>query len=295
MSLFIVEGVDRTGKTTLCERGVEAGGAYIHFGPPKEHPVEEYTRPLLDYVPGRRRDLWVDRHYLGERVWPKIFGRETEFDLPMQRFVELFLRSRGAVGVYAHRPLLELQKACEDEPVAGRVGDALHYFSVARRGSKIPWLPWQLGESTDHIEISGRCLEDEAAVPCAITWRWIGYPNPTTLLVGEQVNDPPTSSGLPFIPYKGRSGHFLLDELELLRPERFALCNALTPWGRSERLRLLWLALNRPKVVALGITAGRELERAGIKHGRVPHPQYWRRFKRREGPGSYAKLIANEL
>jgi hypothetical protein len=54
-------------------------------------------------------------------------------------------------------------------------------------------------------------------------------------------------------------------------------------------------ALGDPAIIALGKTAAGVLTDLGLVHGYVPHPQYWRRFCRRYGPGSYAATIKEQL
>jgi hypothetical protein len=122
------------------------------------------------------------------------------------------------------------------------------------------------------------------------TPRWLGYPDPDVLLVGDEVG--PSSRGwtLPFVPYRGTSGHFLLDELRRtkLRP---AIVNSQTPDGSVEAIRALWGTLGRPAVVALGKKAEDRVASSGIPYDVVHHPQWWRRFNRKTGPGAYAREL----
>jgi hypothetical protein len=52
----------------------------------------------------------------------------------------------------------------------------------------------------------------------------------------------------------------------------------------------VWEAVGRPRVVALGVAAAGTLRTRGISFTRVPHPQYWRRFRHHE-PEVYLRRI----
>ena len=121
--LLIVEGLDRTGKSTLADIVSEKMGAdVLHFSKPKVHPLNEYLYPLEDMDPDA--SLVFDRYHVGEVVWPEIWDRETPYDFAMHTYVEMVLRSRGAHMVRTLRDMDEIraQLVAEDEPLSP--GDA---------------------------------------------------------------------------------------------------------------------------------------------------------------------------
>lgn len=75
--VFIIEGTDGTGKTTLAEElSLAYSYDYVHAGPPaKESWYEEYVVPILQY--SRNSGVVLDRWHLGEWVWPIVFGRDS--------------------------------------------------------------------------------------------------------------------------------------------------------------------------------------------------------------------------
>lgn len=76
--IYIIEGTDGVGKTTLAKRmAEELGCESVHAGPPKSVDwYEEYVLPL--YVNGSE-DIVLDRWHVGEMVWPQIFDRPSIF------------------------------------------------------------------------------------------------------------------------------------------------------------------------------------------------------------------------
>ena len=45
--IFVIEGLDRTGKTTLARQLADTHGLpYRHFSKPEQHPLDEYCRPI---------------------------------------------------------------------------------------------------------------------------------------------------------------------------------------------------------------------------------------------------------
>lgn len=163
--LVVVEGCDRTGKTSLCEKLVrDWGGEILHFGPPEKSAIAEYVEPLLSYVPGKGKNLFVDRHYLGETVWPEFFGRESRMTGAEQLCIELFLRSRGAVCVRTWRDPGDLERACteEGEPSAGRARVAQLLFTNSTLSSTLHWIQYE-HECSDALITSGAILEEERA------------------------------------------------------------------------------------------------------------------------------------
>jgi hypothetical protein len=124
---------------------------------------------------------------------------------------------------------------------------------------------------------------------------YIGPPNPQVLLVGDKRNDK-TVTLLPFMPVDSNSGDYLLKNL----PEDFwrsvGIINVDDIGGK--RLDSLWIALGKPRIVALGRLAERGLKAAGFIDAQfnvVAHPQYVRRFHHHDGAlyGSAIKRLSN--
>ena len=164
--LVIVDGADRTGKSSLCERHQRASGTrLLHFGVPTQLAFEEYYLPLLEYEPGGGEDWWIDRHYLGELVWPRIFGRVGLLSQNDKNLIENMLLQKGAVCVLATRYAPDLEAACANEPCAGRAAEAQEMFRVEVARSTVPWFHYEHGNAADERRIlSAGKHEEELAV-----------------------------------------------------------------------------------------------------------------------------------
>lgn len=162
MSLIIIEGVDRTGKTTLANKLVdhfsenqERHTRLLHFGPPKSGALREYLDPILDYDP-RVDDVIIDRFHLGELVWPHFFDREPRITQSERGLIELFLHSRGAVVIHCTRDVLGLRKAFREadppEPLPEeKIFEALNRFKEVVDDCAVPVVEYRQGNDISEL------------------------------------------------------------------------------------------------------------------------------------------------
>jgi hypothetical protein len=236
-----------------------------------------------------------DRYHLGERVWPAIFGRKTEYDRPMHRWMAMLLASRGAVQVLPERLWKpgELEEAWANEPTApAQLPGLVKMFHSAAESLYVPTFVWRLTQTGRYLPAITAVAKSRATVAndiAAITPRWIGVLRPTVLLIGDQVI-PSKGWDLPFVPFRNTSGHFLMKTLLETFGVRPAIVNSHGPDGRPEPIHRLRDALGMPPVIALGAVADNRLLETGVPHVKIPHPQYFRRFHNRESD-AYAKII----
>jgi thymidylate kinase len=99
MSFIIVEGLDRTGKTTLVNYYANKGYKPLHFSAPdKKYSQPGYSGPsyleeiieMLVSLSGQ--DVVLDRSHYGELIWPYVYGRRpllNHYDLEILREIEL--------------------------------------------------------------------------------------------------------------------------------------------------------------------------------------------------------------
>lgn len=293
--LVVLEGLDKTGKSTLAAALAEITGAELrHCSRPTRHPLEEYEADLDSYRPGSGDHVVYDRHAWGERVWPTIFERHSWYSDEMHLHVELFLRSRGALMIHAvASPEAIVSRRTEDDLDADKVDLALSLFRDVRLRSLLPALRYDF-ESSDFDEcvadfIDGAdALEDEVAEIFDVTSHWVGSPRPAVLLVGDKPGPKkPEDKAVPFRPWGGTVGQYLLHAN--LPWDKVAVTNSRDGYD-DVPLGELWERLGHPAVVALGNQAKEALIFSGVPHGAVPHPQWVRRFHYRKLP-AYASLI----
>lgn len=288
--LFVIEGVDRTGKTSLARRIADKIGAeVVHAGPPTRHPLEEYETALDGYDPRKGNHLILDRWHVGESVWPVIFNRESKYTEAVKRHVHMFMESRGAFVIYARRDSSKLERELveNEEPLhpedlakaKSLFHDALKYVG--------PHGAWDYERHGDHDIDNFIWNAEIRADSVKRIWDevgpgWVGHDSPSALLVGDELGpckdymEPPND--IPFAPYDATSGRYLIDSLPNWRG--FSLINSVQGRDQAPRdLHAVWCAFGLPNAVALGDKASTRLKQAGVDHTKVPHPQYWRRFE----------------
>lgn len=98
MSFVIIEGLDRTAKSTLANAYNKKGYKSIHFSAPdKKYSQQGYSGPsyledlieMLVSLSGQ--DVVFDRSHYGELVWPYVYGRRpllSHSDLEILREIE---------------------------------------------------------------------------------------------------------------------------------------------------------------------------------------------------------------
>ena len=303
--LIIVEGSDGAGKSTLVRR-IET---YLretdphstidiqHFGPPKSHPLKEYESPLFRYRPSTGRHVICDRHFVGEWVYPNIFGRMTLADDAMWHHILAFLTSRGAVITHVDP---------SDDVITKRIvrrGDmmispeqtliAAHRFrEVLSTITTIPVVRYVSGSPTAFQTLLDQAQQQEhdmSDLNGLVTY--IGPRHPTYLLLGDvrhHLRDGVThpyalwDMSPPFSPYRGTSGHFLFSHIPA---DIMPLCGFANACD-VDNVKIMRRVLGNPITVAMGQRANKALYRTygGDWSGNmIPHPQYIRRFHHSRG------------
>jgi len=131
--IIMLEGLDRTGKTTLGQALANTLDApLIHKSKPVQpDALTEYLAPFAGYGDGL--DLVLDRWHWGEMVWPRVFGRRAIMRDRDFRYVDQVLRNLGAVAVFCTGELTEVWKRMlrsPEEPIFD-FSDAYDRFAVA--------------------------------------------------------------------------------------------------------------------------------------------------------------------
>ena len=111
MSLVLLEGLDRTGKSTVAEFFQSKGYELIHLSAPKASDFNAgytYLDSMVDLLQrGALNDIVVDRTHYGELVWPQIYNRKPmlgDDDYEILREIE---ESIGVKRILMHDPNVE--------------------------------------------------------------------------------------------------------------------------------------------------------------------------------------------
>ena len=111
MSLVLLEGLDRVGKSTVAEFFQSKGYELVHLSAPKASDFNAgytYLDSMVDLLQrGALNDLVIDRTHYGELIWPQIYNRKpllTSDDFEILREIE---ESIGVKRILMHDPNTE--------------------------------------------------------------------------------------------------------------------------------------------------------------------------------------------
>lgn len=315
--LFVVEGTDGTGKSTLAGalarevRRVRPSEniTRFHFGPPQIHPLTEYERVLDAYSPGQGRTVICDRLHWGEMVFSEIYRGGSKLGPAGFFHVEQGLRTKGATMIHATGDPDVLRSRLDDTDYlkAPHALEAWERFNAVAKMSYqhvrtwdttgVPGTTTGTSTITDLVEHAAK-LEAITSVYGKVAPSYVGPLRPWLLLVGDRPNEfaknRPRGHRSAFVPYPESSGHYLLDAAILPLPrgrQEIGLVNSYdNVLGESIDLQVLWGMLGYPEVCALGSTANDRLTSQNVPHRSTYHPQYWRRFHHHE-TYSYRELV----
>jgi len=316
--LIILEGPDGVGKTTLAEKlrslilkvDPRSTVCVLRKGPPTSHPLDEYLTPLLNYRPNQGLHLILDRWHIGEWVYPRLSYRNSQLDNAVYWYLNQWIRRLGGLLVYCHTDAARAEQIYRERSSThyfeqpGVYEKAELLFTQALNLAELPQVTydWDDPEVVDPANIVRTAqTRDDYMTHLNDFVTYVGRRRPEYLLVGEvrhgldvQAQQSFSTDPRPaFMPYRATSGHWLISSL--LTSERLRQSAGLANACDVDDVHALWYLLDKPKVVALGRSAAKELGRIGdIPFGITPHPQFGRRFHYRD-QASYADTIFRAL
>ncbi len=117
MALIILEGLDRTGKSSVAAHFEAKGFEVVHqSAPAKGMNADVYLEEQMQLISqAAHKDIILDRSYYGEMVWPQVYSRDSllsEEGLEALRELE---ESVGTTRILMHDPNVEAHwKRCVD-------------------------------------------------------------------------------------------------------------------------------------------------------------------------------------
>ena len=160
MSLVLIEGIDRTGKTSVAKYFQSKGFELIHLSAPKEISSDAYLGEMVDILSSAAaKDVVLDRSHYGEILWPKIYNRPSllsDSDIEALREIE---DQVGVKRILMTDPQVEQHwKRCvaNNEPLTKQqfVKARTLYSSMAHKyGFELVTLPAFLKEFPDAQEL----------------------------------------------------------------------------------------------------------------------------------------------
>jgi len=107
MALWICEGLDRVGKTSVAQLFESRGYEIIHMSaPPKGQTADLFLEDMIEIISSAaHKDVFLDRSYYGEiAVWPQIYGRQSLLDEQGLEVLRELEETVGTVRILMHDP-----------------------------------------------------------------------------------------------------------------------------------------------------------------------------------------------
>lgn len=139
MAWIILEGLDRTGKSTVSEHYKEKGYHVHHMSAPDKKYMQpgyagpSYFEELVDlYMKYDNHDVVFDRSPYGEQVWPHVYGRDPQLSEDDYEFLREYEENNDVVRILMHDTKVEEHwKRCveNNEPLnRGQFNAANEFF-----------------------------------------------------------------------------------------------------------------------------------------------------------------------
>ena len=102
MALVLLEGLDRTGKSTVASYFETLGFETIHLSAPKNTTSDQYLQDMVDLLSSAAtKDIVLDRTHYGELVWPQVYSNPQKPRTPLldEEAIDVLREIEDSVGV----------------------------------------------------------------------------------------------------------------------------------------------------------------------------------------------------
>jgi len=315
--VVVLEGPDGCGKSTLSGNFTKFNWNYAHFGAP-DGPAYDFYRKGVQSLVGA---TVLDRYHTGSIVYGTIFRGTSDLTEFQHWLLEMELKSCSALMVHVTVPW-ENQVAVIKERRKTSDGDQFEaidkqkairdkYAEVMEHTAleKVDF-DWTRGDTFEKLfEVKlNRVLDAVVNRPEALfsSVPSLGWWEAPYVLVGDE---PSTFAsvkhmfdvhgvsldrmrGVGGAPFNSTSGEYLYRSLQSAGIQNdVCIFNSRLIDGRE--IQDVWDSWPFPgTTIALGKKASERLERVGVEHVMVPHPQYMRRFHHKDIK-LYGEMIRN--
>lgn len=313
--LILLEGCDGGGKSTLAHTLAATHGVrhshpalvstvITHKGQPEPgvDAFQEYELPLEEprmrrLIRSRHHLVVMDRWHAGEIIYGQLYRGGSRIDDAGMLHIEMLLSALGALKLLVQpedpaEVTSRLKERGEDFLRLDHVAQVHAWYENHANTYGYHRAP-NLSTSFMLNAAAAMSLDEEPydGSPHRLPG-YVGSVAPGLLLVGDQRNDGPRSRlefPRAFTPWdRAGSALYLMQALVQAKMHRgVGILNANEDGMNLERLHDVPYSLD---VVALGNHASKALDKALVKHTKVPHPQWWKRFHHSE-LAEYAQTI----
>ncbi len=281
---MILEGCDGSGKSTLANaiaqrirtERPEDVVTQIHSSQLKRDPLDEYGLDFQDYEPGDGTHYVIDRLHFGELIYGPLYRDKSALDAGGFRWVEMFLRARGAVTFHVSADLETIrQRLSERGEDYLQDADVEHvwrtFHDITEESLTCEGVALTDQGTPEHLaELCVMAAEHrDREAQTVFRPSYIGRALPTVLLVMDGADSTfEDITAAPFVPREKSSGSALMNALPAMWWHQLGIVD-------TEDLDIaeLHADLFAPAVIALGEAASKKLTEANIEHSVVPHPQ----------------------
>lgn len=203
--MIIIEGVDRTGKSTLAR---ELSKKLYMPVVNRLRPEKNIFTECINFLANSKENYIVDRFHLSELAYGPVKRGKVRFDFRELKIIELALLSMHAVGIYCGAPEEKIAERFRTDSLKETflseedILPVLRQFDAATSASIIDWEKYEIGDDISELShkigsgFTQDALEDADFFR---RYRTIGdYQNATTLIVGEKYGDKLLEPLVPF-------------------------------------------------------------------------------------------------
>ncbi len=288
---IVLEGIDKTGKTSLAKfLSEKLNMPIVKFSQPKEHPYVEYMRFLLTDL----RPVILDRFYLGERAYGPVKRGKSELSDDEIRNIEATMQAGNPFLIYCTSPAKRIRENFKKDGETYTTDDDIiplkNAYQQAIRKSKLKWNKFDYRNDKDYKKIYRRILAwHQHHINGRIGYkklrelRVVGNPFTKYLLVGDVCNTKLKLNRDPklVIPFAfGKSADYLYKALELAKidPSTIAITNLKKYHNGVEGIVREIIELKRLKRVVFLGRSPKPCRTNGVPSVTIRHPSWAARF-----------------
>lgn len=310
---IIIEGLDRSGKSTLAQLlSDQYGFPIVHCAKPKGDPFKEYLELFKKYD---GEDVIFDRFYHGEFVYSELYRDGCTIDDFQLHQLDMLAMANSTLLIYATADNDTITARCK---ATNESLEAFNYLDDIPKAKHLYKDVFSRSYLNYFLYDSSKCTAEEFVRPFKfeITLAWetslvrrrlklidarsTGALVNSTVLIGEQLRPGASIDETPF--FSGTSSQYLfkcLHQSNLFKRSIY-LTNAFKPWLRTEEMQAEVLALElkliRPHtIIFLGNRSAEFAKQYNVVPNDtaiivLPHPSYWKRFHYHESE-TYINLL----